>query len=113
MFVVPYSPLTSKLRTRSLLSQHWQLVRDALDEPSLAPPIIAYQSASNLVTQLVFQRASRLDRAATAAAVSSAPVGTAPLLLRRLVQPTLLRTLRAAPLARTSTVGLPVAQLPP
>ena len=74
VFVVPYSPLTSELRIRSLLSQHWQLVRDALDEPSLAPPIIAYQSASNLVTQLVFQRASRLDRAASAAAVSSAPV---------------------------------------
>jgi hypothetical protein len=110
VFVIPYSPLTCELRTRNVLAQHWQLVRDALDEPMLAPPIIAYQSATNLVTQLVFQRASRLDRAATAAAAASAPVGSGLLPSTRLVQPTLLQSLRAASVSHTSIVQLAVAQ---
>lgn len=75
VFIVPYSPLTRLLPTRTLLSQRWNLVRDALNEPTLAPPIIAYQSAPSLLGMLVYQRARRLEEArrTEAAARSAAP----------------------------------------
>jgi hypothetical protein len=44
-------------------SHQWQQVRDALGEPSLPLPIIAYQSALSLVKMLVFQRARKLEEA--------------------------------------------------
>jgi len=62
VFVVPYSPLSRLLPTRSLLSRHWSAVQDALSEPSLRPPIIAYQSAPSLMTTLVYQRARRQEQ---------------------------------------------------
>ncbi len=74
VFVIPYSPLSHELPTRSLLSRHWQLVREALNEPSLPPPTIAYQSATSLVTQLVFRRAKQLEKAAAAATPTAAIV---------------------------------------
>lgn len=80
VFIVPYSPLTRLLPTRTLLTQRWSLVRDALNDSYLAPPIIAYQSAPSLLTTLVFQRARRLEearRAGAAATAPAAPVGTA------------------------------------
>jgi hypothetical protein len=63
VFVVPYSPLSRLLSTRRILSHQWQQVRDALGEPSLPLPIIAYQSALSLVKMLVFQRARKLEEA--------------------------------------------------
>jgi hypothetical protein len=99
VFVVPYSPLSRELPIRTMLTRHWELVREALDEPSLAPPITAYQSATNLVTQLVFQRANRLERDAALAAKAAAP---AALPSRPLVQSTLLQSFRAAPLSAPS-----------
>jgi hypothetical protein len=89
-----------------LLAKHWEIVREALDEPALAPPIIAYQSATNLVTQLVFQRASQLDKAAAVAATSAAPT---PLLPKALIQPTLLQSFRAAPLSRVAADSVQAA----
>jgi hypothetical protein len=100
VFVVPYSPLSRELPIRSILTRHWELVREALNEPSLAPPITAYQSATNLVTQLVFQRANRLEKAAALAAEAAAP---AALPSKPLVQPTLLQSFRAASLSASST----------
>jgi hypothetical protein len=78
MFVVPYSPLSRALPTRSLLARHWQLVREALDEPSLSAPTIAYQSATNLGTQLVFRRAKQLEKAEAAAAAAASPLVSVP-----------------------------------
>jgi len=63
VFVIPYSPLTRLLSTRRILSRQWGQVRDALSEPSLPLPIIAYQSAPSLVKTLVFQRARKLEEA--------------------------------------------------
>jgi len=67
VFVVPYSPLSRVIPTRSLLARHWALVRDALGEPTLAPPTIAYQSATSLLKQLVFGKARRQERTRTQA----------------------------------------------
>jgi hypothetical protein len=61
VFVVPNSPLTRVLAPRKILSQQWSLVQEALDEPALRPPIMAYQSAPNLVKLLVYQRARQLE----------------------------------------------------
>jgi len=63
VFVIPYSPLSRLLSTRRILSHQWAQVRDALGEPSLPQPIIAYQSAPSLVKTLVFQRARKLEEA--------------------------------------------------
>lgn len=63
VFVVPYSPLSRILCTRRILSRQWQQVREAINEPTLPPPIIAYQSAPSLVKTLVFQRARKLEEA--------------------------------------------------
>jgi len=63
VFVVPYSPLSRLLPTRRILSHQWQQVRDALNEPTLPLPIMAYQSAPSLVKTLVFQRARKLEEA--------------------------------------------------
>ena len=63
VFVIPYSPLSRLLSTRRILSRQWGQVRDALGEPSLPQPIIAYQSAPSLVKTLVFQRARKLEEA--------------------------------------------------
>jgi len=63
VFVIPYSPLSRLLSTRRILSRQWGQVRDALGEPSLPLPIIAYQSAPSLVKTLVFQRARKLEEA--------------------------------------------------
>jgi hypothetical protein len=63
VFVVPYSPLSRLLSTRRILARQWQQLRDALDEPSLPLPIIAYQSAPSLGKTLVFQRARLLEEA--------------------------------------------------
>jgi hypothetical protein len=71
VFVVPYSPLSRLLSTRRILAGQWQQARDALGEPSLPLPIIAYQSAPSLVKTLVFQRARKLEEARKAQ--SSAP----------------------------------------
>ncbi len=76
VFVIPYSPLSRVLSTRRILSHQWGQVRDALGEPSLPQPIIAYQSAPSLVKTLVFQRARKLEearRALSAPAACAAP----------------------------------------
>lgn len=75
VFVIPYSPLSRLLSTRRILSRQWGQVRDALSEPSLPLPIIAYQSAPSLVKTLVFQRARKLEEARKAqSAVAAAPM---------------------------------------
>lgn len=66
VFIIPYSPLSRVLPTRSILTKYWELVQEALDGDSPAPrtpkPIIAYQSESSLLKKLVFQRANRLEK---------------------------------------------------
>jgi hypothetical protein len=55
VFVIPYSLLSSRLQTRSLLSHHWSRLQDAMSTPT-PPPIIAYQSGQSLLKQLVYTR---------------------------------------------------------
>jgi hypothetical protein len=62
VFIIPYTPLSRLLPTRSLLLKYWDLVQLALG-PTLSPlPIMAYQSSPSLLTTLVYQRARRLER---------------------------------------------------
>ena len=72
VFVIPYSPLSRVLSTRRILSRQWGQVRDALGEPSLPQPIIAYQSAPSLAKTLVFQRARKLEEARKASIAPTA-----------------------------------------
>jgi hypothetical protein len=82
VFVVPYSPLSRLLSTRRILARQWQQLRDALDEPSLPLPIIAYESAQSLGKTLVFERARKLE-AARHAQTSDAVQATQQLSLHR------------------------------
>jgi hypothetical protein len=70
VFVIPYSPLSRLIQTRSLLSRQWDMVRQATQQ-SLVLPIVAYQSQPSLSKQLVFQRSNRLEKARQAAATTA------------------------------------------
>lgn len=100
VFVVPYSPLSRLVATRQLLSHLWEQVRDALDEPSLRPPIIAYQSAPSLVKTLVFQRARKLEESRKAQSLIEGPLGSAAALTGK-VQPAITNWFRRSPQNRT------------
>ena len=60
VFVIPYSPLSHLVSTRSLLSRHWPLVLEATGLP-LPRPIIAYQSMPSLLKIFVHQRARQQE----------------------------------------------------
>jgi len=77
VFVVPYSPLSRLVATRQLLNSQWGQVQDALNEPTLPAPIIAYQSALSLVKTLVFSRARVLEEARKAELLLTGPLGSA------------------------------------
>jgi hypothetical protein len=107
VFVVPYSPLSRALPTRSLLARHWAVVQEALGEPTLQPPLIAYQSAPSLLRTLVYQRARRLEEsrqadaerqtsAAAARRDTQESVAQQASLLRRFLVPTALASPAAA-----------------
>ena len=61
VFVIPYSPLSRLLPTRTLLSKHWDIITEAI-QPRLPKPMIAYQSATSLVKQLVYQKAAQEEK---------------------------------------------------
>jgi hypothetical protein len=63
VFVVPYTPLSRVVPTRSILSHHWWIMSTGA---SLPRPIIAYQSYPSLMAQLVFQKAKRAEEARVA-----------------------------------------------
>lgn len=61
VFIIPYSPVSRLLATRSLLSRHWDTLLAALEHQ--APrPIIAYQSSASLMATLVYKRAANFER---------------------------------------------------
>ena len=72
VFVIPYSPLSRLVPTRSLLCKHWDIIQDALDS-SIPKPIIAYQSSPSLLKTLVYQRARLMDQSLAVAAPPAAP----------------------------------------
>lgn len=72
VFVIPYSPLSRLVPTRSLLCKHWDLIQDALDS-TIPKPIIAYQSSPSLLKTLVYQRARKMEQPK----VMAAPVAAA------------------------------------
>jgi hypothetical protein len=55
-FIIPYSPLSRILPTRSILRSNWQLVQEATGMP---PPIIAYEGQPSILTMLVYGKARR------------------------------------------------------
>ena len=64
VFIIPYSPLSAAMPTRTILVKYWELARLALG-PTLAPsafPIMAYQSSPSLLTRLVYQRAAQFEK---------------------------------------------------
>ncbi len=66
VFVIPYSPLSAVLPTRSLLCRHWEYLCTALP---LSRPIIAYESLPNLGKQLVYTKSKREAESRAAAAL--------------------------------------------
>jgi len=56
VFIIPYTPLSRVIPTRSILTHHWGLIHAALGAPK---PIIAYQSYASLLVRLVHQKAKR------------------------------------------------------
>lgn len=72
VFVIPWSPLSSVVPTRSLLTKQWQLVHEATGLP-LPPPIVAYQSQPSLLKTLVYQRDRNLEAARKERAAPPAP----------------------------------------
>lgn len=73
VFVIPYSPLSHVLPTRSLLRHLWPLIQQATNTP-LPTPIIAYQSSANLMKTLVYQRDRLLETARKARLATPAPL---------------------------------------
>lgn len=66
-FVIPYSPLTQHLNTRSILLQHWELLRNAMGNGQLPPLVIAYRSQPSILQLLVYLKAAKAQRARAAA----------------------------------------------
>lgn len=69
VFVIPYSPLSRLIPTRSLLCKYWELVQEAT-ESSISKPIIAYQSSPSLVKTLVYSRARQMNELRTSSTVA-------------------------------------------
>jgi hypothetical protein len=86
VFVIPYSPLSAVVPTRSILTRHWEYLCTALPLPR---PIIAYQSLPNLVKQLVYTKAkNEADRrAATSRVQHTSQPSVASFFTRRLPAP--------------------------
>lgn len=62
VFVIPYSPLSRLVATKTVLRHHWPLVQIAIPALSHAPgPIVAYQSEPSLQRKLVFQRSRMIE----------------------------------------------------
>ena len=56
VFIIPFTPLSNSILTRSLLLARWELVNGVTNAP---PPIIAYQSCASIMVRLVHQKARR------------------------------------------------------
>jgi len=77
VFIIPYSLLSSRLPTRSLLSHHWARLQDAMSKPT-PPPIIAYQSGQSLLKLLVYTRDSLFEKTRVAQAQLITPAQSLP-----------------------------------
>ena len=95
VFVIPYSPLSRLVPTRSLLCKHWEIIQHAIDS-SIPKPIIAYQSSPSLLKTLVYQRARLMEQSR----VVAPPVAAAP------VQASLRSYFAAAPPTTHSSISL-------
>jgi hypothetical protein len=60
VFVIPYTPLSAVIPTRSILSRFWAIMQSAAGT-ALQRPIIAYQSCSSLLKTLVYSRARQME----------------------------------------------------
>ena len=61
VFIIPYTPLSHLLPTRTLLTECWFYL-NATIRCGIPKPIIAYQSMTSLMKMLVFQRARRMEK---------------------------------------------------
>jgi len=57
VFIIPYTPMSHILPTRSILIRYWDIIEAAIGLPK---PIIAYQTYPALVVRLVHQKAKRM-----------------------------------------------------
>lgn len=57
VFIIPYSPLSRVVPTRSILLANWSALAAAAGPALARPPIIAYQSQPNLMKTLVYGKA--------------------------------------------------------
>ena len=60
VFIIPYSPLSHCILTRSILCTNWHLIHWAAKIP-IPLPIMAYQSLPSLIKILVFMKAKRME----------------------------------------------------
>lgn len=59
VFIIPYTPVSHNIPTRTILTCHWELLEIAA---GLVKPIIAYQSMPNIMKLLVYAKAKRNER---------------------------------------------------
>jgi hypothetical protein len=59
VLIVPYTPLSRIVPTRSILSQRWELLQTVFAACPLPRPIIAYQSLPSILALLVHAKAKR------------------------------------------------------
>lgn len=64
VFIIPYSPLSHHIPTRSLLCHHWGLINAACGSGTgtIPRPIIAYQSLPSLMKLLVYIKARKMEQ---------------------------------------------------
>lgn len=60
VFIIPYTPLSRHIPTRSILMTHWELIQRPGQEHT---PIMAYQSQPSLAVRLVHQKARKIQEA--------------------------------------------------
>jgi hypothetical protein len=61
VFVIPYTPLSHLIPTRSLLLSSWSMLAHSFSHPP-PKPIIAYQSYPSIAARLVFQKAKEMEK---------------------------------------------------
>jgi hypothetical protein len=64
-FVIPFTPLSRMIPTRTVLLARWPLVRSVID--GLPPPIIAYRSYPSFMSLLIYMKAKRMEEKRLAA----------------------------------------------
>lgn len=84
VFVIPFTPLSHSVLTRSLLMKYWSLVGLAT---GASPPIIAYQSYPSIMARLVHQKARITNEQRIGPVLSQAKLSFTRLSLTQAVNP--------------------------